>query len=68
MSGAHNIEISGDNTMAASIIDSSIFGNIFSTEAMRHVWSDQNRTEKYLDIERALAIVNDAVMRALAYI
>lgn len=43
--------------MGASIIDSSIFGNIFSTDAMRQVWSDRNRTEKYLDIERALAIV-----------
>lgn len=43
--------------MGASIIDSSIFGNIFSTEAMRAVWSDRNRTEKYLDIERALALV-----------
>lgn len=43
--------------MGASIIDSHIFGNIFSTDAMRYVWSDRNRTEKYLDIERALAIV-----------
>src|SRR5574337_719305 len=43
--------------MGASIIDSSIFGNIFSTEDMKYVWSDRNRTEKYLDIERALAVV-----------
>lgn len=43
--------------MSAGIIDSSIFGNIFSTAAMRHVWSDENRTAKYLEIERALAIV-----------
>lgn len=43
--------------MAATIIDSVIFGNIFSTEAMRHVWSDENRTQKYLDIEAALARV-----------
>ena len=43
--------------MGASIIDSQIFGNIFSTDAMRQVWSDRNRTEKYLDIERALAVV-----------
>ena len=43
--------------MAATIIDSSIFGNIFSSEAMRSVWSDENRTAKYLDIERALAVV-----------
>lgn len=43
--------------MGATIIDSQIFGNIFSTEAMRRVWSDENRTAKYLDIERALARV-----------
>ena len=43
--------------MAATIIDSRIFGNIFSTDAMRQVWSDENRTAKYVDIERALAIV-----------
>jgi 3-carboxy-cis,cis-muconate cycloisomerase len=43
--------------MAASIIDSSIFQGIFTTEAMRHVWSDENRTAKYVEIERALAIV-----------
>jgi 3-carboxy-cis,cis-muconate cycloisomerase len=43
--------------MAATIIDSGIFGDIFSTEAMRQVWSDENRTRKYLDIEAALARV-----------
>jgi 3-carboxy-cis,cis-muconate cycloisomerase len=43
--------------MASSIIDSKIFGDIFSDAAMRHVWSDENRTAKYLDIERALAKV-----------
>ena len=43
--------------MNAGIIDSNIFGNIFSTEAMRFVWSDENRTAKYLNIERALAKV-----------
>ena len=43
--------------MASSIIDSRIFGNIFSSDAMRHVWSDENRTAKYIDVERALAIV-----------
>lgn len=43
--------------MAASIIDSTIFQGIFATEAMRHVWSDENRTAKYLEIERALAVV-----------
>lgn len=43
--------------MGATIIDSSIFRNIFSTEAMRRVWSDENRTAKYLEIEKALAVV-----------
>jgi 3-carboxy-cis,cis-muconate cycloisomerase len=43
--------------MSASIIDSSIFQGIFSTDAMRAVWSDENRTQKYLDIEAALARV-----------
>src|SRR5437773_12056627 len=43
--------------MAATIIDSRIFGNIFSSDAMRQVWSDENRTAKYVEIERALAIV-----------
>ncbi len=43
--------------MAATIIDSRIFGNIFSSDAMRAVWSDENRTAKYVAIERALAIV-----------
>jgi 3-carboxy-cis,cis-muconate cycloisomerase len=43
--------------MAASIIDSRIFRGIFTSDAMRQVWSDENRTQKYLDIERALATV-----------
>ena len=43
--------------MSATIVDSSIFGNIFSTEAMRRVWSDENRTATYVAIEKALAIV-----------
>jgi 3-carboxy-cis,cis-muconate cycloisomerase len=43
--------------MAATIIDSGIFGNIFSTDAMRRVWSDHGRTARYVEIERALAVV-----------
>ena len=43
--------------MAATIIDSKIFGDMFSDASMRRVWSDENRTAKYLDIERALAKV-----------
>jgi 3-carboxy-cis,cis-muconate cycloisomerase len=43
--------------MPASIIDSAIFQGIFSSEEMRHIWSDENRTQKYLDVEAALAKV-----------
>src|SRR4030095_15187431 len=43
--------------MPSTIIDSAIFRDIFSAEAMRRVWSDENRTQKYLDIEAALARV-----------
>jgi len=43
--------------MPSTVVDSAIFGNIFSTEAMRRVWSDENRTQKYLDVEAALARV-----------
>jgi 3-carboxy-cis,cis-muconate cycloisomerase len=43
--------------MAASAVDSEIFRDIFSTEAMRRVFSDRNRVQKYLDIEVALAKV-----------
>jgi 3-carboxy-cis,cis-muconate cycloisomerase len=43
--------------MSATIIDSKIFGDVFSDARMRQVWSDENRTAKYLDIERALAKV-----------
>ena len=43
--------------MASTIIDSRIFGDMFSDSRMRDVWSDENRTAKYLEIERALAKV-----------
>ena len=43
--------------MPASAIDSSILGNLFSTPEMREVWSDRSRTRRYLDFERALALV-----------
>lgn len=43
--------------MAASVVDSSVFGNLFSAGAMREVWSDRSRTRRYLDFERALATV-----------
>ena len=41
--------------MPATVFDSRIFRNIFTTEAMRAVWSDENRVQKYLDFEAALA-------------
>jgi len=41
--------------MPASLIDSTVFRDIFSTEAMRSVFSDENRVQKYLDFEAALA-------------
>jgi 3-carboxy-cis,cis-muconate cycloisomerase len=43
--------------MPASVIDSPVFGNLFGTQAMREVWSDESRTRKYLEIEAALARV-----------
>jgi len=43
--------------MPASVIDSPVFGNFFGSQAMRDVWSDENRTRKYLEIEAALARV-----------
>jgi 3-carboxy-cis,cis-muconate cycloisomerase len=43
--------------MPSTVVDSAIFQGIFSTEEMRHVWSDENRTQKYLDVEAALATV-----------
>ena len=41
--------------MPASLIDSTVFRDIFSTEAMRSVFSDENRVQNYLDFEAALA-------------
>jgi 3-carboxy-cis,cis-muconate cycloisomerase len=43
--------------MAASIIDSAHLPGHLQHDAMRQVWSDENRTAKYMQIERALAIV-----------
>src|SRR6201987_6218454 len=43
--------------MLTTLIDSAIFTDIFSTDSMRRVWSDENRTQKYLDIEAGLARV-----------
>src|SRR6476659_7807961 len=41
--------------MPTSAIDSLIFRDIFGSPAMREVWSDRFRTQKYLDWEAALA-------------
>ncbi|MBI1202320.1 MAG: 3-carboxy-cis,cis-muconate cycloisomerase [Rhodopseudomonas sp.] len=42
--------------MPSSYFDSAVFRNVFTTEAMRAVWSDENRVQKYLDFEKALAV------------
>ena len=34
--------------MASTIIDSAIFQGIFSSDAMCQIWSDENRTQKYM--------------------
>ena len=41
--------------MASTAIDSATFRDIFSSEAMRRVFSDEHRVQCYLDIEAALA-------------
>jgi 3-carboxy-cis,cis-muconate cycloisomerase len=43
--------------MPATAIDSLVFRDIFSTEAMRLVFSDEGRVQAYLDVEAALARV-----------
>jgi 3-carboxy-cis,cis-muconate cycloisomerase len=44
-------------SMASTAIDSAVFRDIFSSEAMRRVFSDEHRVQCYLDIEAALAQV-----------
>ena len=41
--------------MASTAIDSLIFRDIFSTPAMRRVFADESRIQRYLDVEAALA-------------
>jgi 3-carboxy-cis,cis-muconate cycloisomerase len=43
--------------MPSTAVDSAIFRNVFSSEAMRLVFSDEHRVQCYLDIEAALARV-----------
>jgi 3-carboxy-cis,cis-muconate cycloisomerase len=45
----------GSRIMTATAIDSAVFRDIFSTEAMRRVFSDENRIQRYLDFEAGLA-------------
>lgn len=42
--------------MPSTYLDSAVFRDIFTTPAMRAVWSDENRVQKYLDFEKALAV------------
>jgi 3-carboxy-cis,cis-muconate cycloisomerase len=44
-----------EHAMPSTILDSAVFRDIFTTPAMRAVWSDENRVQKYLDFEAALA-------------
>lgn len=39
----------------ASVFDSAIYADIFSSQPMREIWSDGTRIQRYLDFERALA-------------
>ena len=43
--------------MGSTLIDSRVFGDMFSDAAMRRIWSDENRTAQYLAVERALSAV-----------
>src|SRR5262252_7056828 len=43
--------------MTAVGVSSGIFRDIFSTEPMRRIFADENRIQKYLDVEAALARV-----------
>ena len=43
--------------MTASALDSVVFSGLFSTEAMRAVFTDRMRVQRYLDVEMALARV-----------
>ena len=42
--------------MASHVIDMIMMKNNFGTEAMRGVWSEDNRLQKHLDVEAALAL------------
>src|SRR5262245_53790856 len=40
--------------MPSTILDSAVFRDIFTTEAMRNVFSDDSQLQKYLDFEAAV--------------
>ena len=40
----------------ATVIDSHVYRDVFSTSAMRAVWSDHARIQAYLDVEKALSL------------
>jgi len=42
--------------MASHVIDMVMLRNVFGTAEMRAVWSDENRLQKHLDVEAALAL------------
>ncbi|QII83085.1 adenylosuccinate lyase [Jeotgalibaca arthritidis] len=42
--------------MGSHVIDMMMLKNNFGTEAMRQIWSDENRLQKHFDIEAALAL------------
>ena len=45
------------STLAASVVDSQVFSDLFAARAMREIFSDRARTQRYLDVELALARV-----------
>ena len=49
--------------MTATALDSAIFRDIFTTPAMREVFSDERRTAYYLEIEIALARAQSVTAR-----
>lgn len=54
--------------MAATAIDSMVLGNLFSSEAMRRVFSDESRLQRYLDVEAALAAVQARLVDPVNYL
>ncbi|ALS26425.1 adenylosuccinate lyase [Paenibacillus sp. 32O-W] len=47
--------------MPSHVIDMIMLQNNFGTAEMRHVWSDENRLQKHLDVEAALALAEAEV-------